>query len=156
MEQKYLKTFSRYLKMSKKEKKKIILNLKEEINYRKQNGESPEKIFSDLGPANQLAQEFNLNFDIDESKLKLKEKINIIILSVVGSICIILAIYNSITLFIPKLSIQYIFSGVNLEGNIGVFAAFHLGIKEILAKIIIELLIGLILFIIIFIKKKKM
>lgn len=155
MEKKYLRRFSQALNVSKEVRKKIMFDLKEEISHRKENGEKIEKILEGFGAPEELAKEFNYNYGAEEKETRAGEKIRVLVLAVIGSICILLAVYNGISLFFPGLSLQYLFSGMNSEGNTAVFEAFHLGIKEVVLKIVIEVLLGLGIFAWIFVKKKK-
>lgn len=142
LKNKYLKELSRYLKINRKLKKKVLEELSDEIELRKEKGESISDILDSLGPSSEVADEFNTNFANDNRDISLKDKISIVLLSMIVITFFILAMHNFISIIAPSLSVPYILSSVSEEGNSASFMAFKLSYKGVILKAVIELSIS--------------
>lgn len=153
MERKYLRTLSRYLRLPRKTRKRILADLKAEIESRQENGEMIEEILKDLGPEKELAEEFHGNFE--EQVFSRNEKAKMFVLTILGALLLALAVFHGITLAAPWLAAKYVLSGMNAQGNTQIFMAFRLGARETLIKLGIELTAGLLMLLWAIRRKKK-
>ena len=121
MERKYLRTLSRYLRLPRKTRKRILADLKAEIESRQENGEMIEEILKDLGPEKELAEEFHGNFE--EQVFSRNEKAKMFDLTILGVLLLALAVYHGIPLAAPWLAAKYVLSGINKCS--GKYTDFH-------------------------------
>lgn len=142
MKEKYLRELSKNLKINRKLKRKVIEELSNDIEIKKEDGESISDILDFLGPPKKMAEEFNTNFESENKDISIRNRVFIILLCIIGITFFILAMHNIISIAVPSLSVPYILSSVSEAGNSVSFMAFKLSYKEVIIKIIIELLIS--------------
>lgn len=135
-------TLSKNLKVNRKLKRKVVDELSNDIEIRTEDGESISDILDSLGPPKKMAEEFNVNFESENRDISIRNRILIILLSIVGIGFFILAMHNIISIVVPSLSVPYILSNVSEAGNSVSFMVFKLSYKEVIIKIIIELIIA--------------
>lgn len=140
MLEKYLRDISKELKVSRKMKKQVVSDLEVHILQRNTHGESIEDIISEMGSATDVANDFNESFKEDGSLIDSEIAIRIAV-QIVGIALLLSAIYNLTSLLFPALSLKNVLMELNGSGNVATFVAFKLSIKDILVKVIVEIIL---------------
>lgn len=155
MRKNYLKNLYKIINLNSSTKKRLLSELNNEIEERENAGERIEDIIQSFGDINELAIEFEEAYPEEKIVFQRRKKIINMTLIIIAIIMLLLALHNVVSFVVPQLSIPYIATAYS-GGNTLNFIAFKMSNSGILIKIVIEIILSVISFVIVMRNTKKL